>query len=85
MRLWRLPFGAVLFWHLFALSQTEPRIHLGTGINSPSTAPVVLRALQTLNYVVLQRTVARFSFGSVHLIENRLSVGALFANNIMFN
>lgn len=57
------------------LEPNRPCIHLGTDINSPSTAPVVLRVLQTLNYVVLERTVARFQFSLVNLIENSLGVG----------
>lgn len=44
------------------LEPNRPSIHLGTGTNSPRTAPVVLRVLQTLNYVVLECTVAHFQF-----------------------
>ena len=44
------------------LEPNWPCIHLGTDINSPSTGPVVLRALQTLNYAALERTVAHFYF-----------------------
>lgn len=47
------------------LEPNRPCIHLGTGINSPRTAPVVLRVLQTLNYVVLECTVAHFQFSLV--------------------
>lgn len=44
------------------LEPNRPCIHLGTGINSPTTAPVVPRVLQTLNYVVPECTVAHFQF-----------------------
>lgn len=44
------------------LEPKRPCIHLGTGINSPRTAPVVPRVLRTLNYVVLECTVAHFQF-----------------------
>lgn len=47
------------------LEPNRPCIHLGTGINSPRTEPVVHRVLQTLNYVVPERTVARFQYGLV--------------------
>lgn len=47
------------------LEPNRPCIHLGTGINSPRTAPVVLRVLRTLNYVVLEHTVARLQFSLV--------------------
>lgn len=42
------------------LEPNRPCIHLGTGINSPRTAPVVFGVLRTLNYVVLECTVAHF-------------------------
>lgn len=42
------------------LEPNRPRIHVGTEINSPSPAPVVHRMSRTLNYVLLQRTVASF-------------------------
>lgn len=47
------------------LEPNRPCIHLGTGINSPRTGPVVRRVLQTLNYVVPECTVARFQYSLV--------------------
>lgn len=42
------------------LEPNRPRIHVGTEINSPSTAPVVHRMSQTLNYVLPVCAVASF-------------------------
>lgn len=49
---------AAILWcsPVLASVRLEPNrlcIHLGTGINSPTTAPVVLGVSRTLNYAVL--------------------------------